>query len=42
MAAKKTTKKPTPKPKIEKEKEPPVNSRIRKEITRLNKIFVAK
>jgi len=42
MAAKKTTKKPRRKRKIEKEKEPPVNSRIRKEITRLNKIFVAK
>ena len=41
MATKKT-KKPAPKPKVVKEKEPPMNSRIRKEITRLNKIFVAK
>jgi hypothetical protein len=40
--ATKKTKKPAPKPKVVKEKEPPMNSRIRKEITRLNKIFVAK
>lgn len=37
MATKRTKK---PAPKIE--KEPPINSRIRKEITRLNKIFIAK
>jgi hypothetical protein len=40
--ATKKTRKPAPKPKVVKEKEPPMNSRIRKEITRLNKIFVAK
>jgi hypothetical protein len=40
--ATKKTRKPAPKPKVVEEKEPPMNSRIRKEITRLNKIFVAK